>query len=789
MRMGLLFAFLLTANQILAQCTAFITDQRNRALQGDVLVYRNGDSSLVRFTSFDKGNLLMNLEAGNYELVIQVPDYASRKVAVQISDSSMPLHIGNLILEPLAITAREVEVTARKPLYQRTDEGARINVEHTLLAATASTTELLQKVPGISLAGGKLFLFGTGEALIYLRGKQITLETLRSYPPDQIQSVEIISNPSARYDANGRAVVVIKLKPNDSEGITGTVTETATYGRHFQNNLDASLNWQKKKLGMSAGYALASGTDWANNRYSTKTNTASGDIVTNSYYEEHPRSTYVANYRFGMEFHPSDKTDVSLQYDGLYNLFDLDVRNQGVTNGTDASVTTIAMRNAARTINMNNALNVNVNHQLDSSGSTLFFGAQYCNFQTALHDRIAETISRATEQWAALRANDGSNQIHLITAQLDVVKQLGDGFSMAFGAKYAHTVNSSAMAIRSKADGSIVWQDYPQYANNFVYREIVPAAYALFNWKYQAFRFSFGTRAEVSSVKGFSKKLNQTVFDTTYFNFFPTAKVDWLVTQNWRSVWSYSHRINRPVYQDLDPFVWYIDSLTSIRGNSFLRPELTHSFEWKISFKNYSFKLGYAYTRNKIWQWVSTGEAGSGSVQFTKGNLQNYHQVNIAFDIPFESKWYNTYNTVALNVNVIDDRSGRFTFRPLIPQLYVNTYHQFMIPKIMNVDLSAEFYGWVSDGVGYRKPYYYATLGVSRSFLNNQLSIQLTWNDFLFSARNQGYRVQGPITNNFNQQFNTRYGRITITYNFGHLKEVRYHNKSVNEKEFNRIKQ
>ncbi len=562
-------------------------------------------------------------------------------------------------------------------------------------------------------------------------------------------------------------------------------------GKHLQSTTNFDLGYRHRKLSMSAGFGRDLGKNWNENSYGVIYSLPQGVYKTSSYYQEHTNSTNVANYRLGLGYEIDRKTDVSVQFDGLSNLFNLAVENQSKNEGPAGEITMIDMYNNGKTKNTNNSANINLNRKLDTLGSSVFFGAQYNSFQNILYDQINERITyNDNSASSGMRINDGHNGIDVFSAQADVVKVLGKGQKAEFGGKYYAITNESRIVFRSKGANEGDWKENQQLANSFLYNEKVPAAYFMYSDKIDKFSFNIGSRAELSNVYGFSRKLGQKVFDTTYVNLFPGIRGAYELNSKWRISTGYGYRINRPVYQDIDPFVWYIDSLTSIRGNSGLKPEYVHAVDGSVSYKSFVLKLGYAHANNAIRSIARTGGSGVNSIVFTKENMQHYDQWNASLEIPFETKSFNSFTSFTYNLNKLIDARPGYISSTLTPLLYIYTYNQLTMLKFCNIDISGEYYGVGSDGMTTKKkPYYYLSLGVSRTFADKRLSLQLTWNDFLKTARNVGEKRVGVISNYYSQRFNTYYLRLTVSYKLGGLKNAAYRNKQVNTTEFNRIKQ
>ncbi len=766
-----------------------VSNTANQPLSGEILITNTKDGSLLKTGFFENG-------------IVQVPGIPAVSFNVKISsfglgDTSFTVtttgdeyDFGSISLSAVRQLSGVV-VTAKAPLFKKTGEGTRVNVENTMLSASTSAAEVLSRSPGVTVGKGTINVFGKGDALIYLNGKPITFEIMGSIPVAQIKSVEIITNPSARYEAKGRAVInIITKKMSSLEGFQGVLTQNSTFARHYLNTASFNFNYRKKKLSLTGDYVLDQGVDW--NKGSSQKIFAypTGKYTGNATQEENTRLTRVNNYRLGLSYQLTKKSDFSIQYDGLYNLFDLAVDITNKMNSPNGSYTSLATFNNGLTRNLNNSINLNYNLAIDSLGSNLFVGAQYSNFKTRLYDQIHEAINNnGINEPKYMRVNDGNNTINLYTAQADATKMFRNGGKLEAGARIAKITNEGRVTFKSRADTSDEWTYFPQFANSFIYTEVVPAIYLQYGITKNKWSYGAGVRTEMSKVDGFSRALNQKVIDTSYVNFFPNLRIGYAPSDKWSYGLSYSARITRPMYQSIDPFLWYLDSLTVVQGNPRLIPELVHSIEGTITWKSYNLKLGYSRSNNPMRGVARVGNNGPNSIIYTSENLGHQELYNASLDIPIELKNFSSFNTVSVSLEKLLDSRPQYIQGKFTPQVYLYSYNQFKIPRLFDLDISGQYYSYRSNGLGFVDPIYDFTVGISKSFFDNKLQVRLMSEDVLRTKRFIGSNTVGLITTSYNSRINSHFGRVTITYKFGKLRSPAYKNKTVNDSEYNRIRQ
>jgi hypothetical protein len=792
-----LVCFLVFSNLLNAQNSYTLIGQvKNKEgvlMAGNALALSVSDSSLIKGTFFFDG--VFELSGVNEkEVLLKITSIEINDTLFLVTNNKSKNDLGTITVSQKGLSLDEVVVTASVPLFEQTKGGAtKVNVKKTMLGSSTSVSEVLSKSPNVLVGSNGASVVGKGEALIYLNGKEIPYERLSSIQVNRVESIEIITNPSAKYDAEGRAIINIITVPNHSEGIQGALIQNSTMAKHFLSSSAVNLSYRKGKWSLKGDYGANFGKDWNQSKTKRTFDTDQGIFVSDINHEENTRLTYTSNYSFGVGYQINKNNDISVEYDGLYNVFDLDVRAQNNSIdpvGFSSGLNTV---NDGQTVNKNNSITLNYNSNLDTLGSTFFAGGQYSNFNTNLNDLIAEEIyenDRIT--YEAIRNNVGSNDIIIATPQVDYNRIFKNGGSLEMGSKYSYANNRGRVDFYSKANKTDEFIILPQFSNDFEYTENIPAAYLQFNGELKGkmkINYSFGLRSEYTSSKGVTNVLDSIVIDTNYVNVFPNMAINGNLSKNWKLGFSYSARINRPQYQDLDPFIWYQDSLTSVQGNPFLKSELTQAFESTISLKKYSLKIGYNYSTNSFRYAVFPGGTGVNSVVLKKINVNQVNSYFGSLTIPFEVKFWKMYNTLSLTFDQIIDERTEFKLNKITPQFYFYSYNEFKVKKWFNIELYGEYVGEQNDGIYFREATGSVSFGLSKNFFKNALTCRFIANDVLKTYEEVGSYELGQTSTDYTRKLNTNFYRLSIVYYFGKLWNVVYRNKATGDEEFNRINQ
>lgn len=771
-----------------------VTDESDNLLEGNILLLKPNDSVLVKGAFFTEGKINfenINLTIDQGLLRISSLGYEDYEKIIDKQEIDNGIDIGIIKLKESTLDLDEVLIQSKAPLFKTSPDGVlTVNVNETMLSSSINTMEILSKSPNVLVNDNSISVVGKGAALLYLNGKQISIERLGSIPVNRIDNVEVITNPSAKYDAEGRAV--INITTINSENVGGTmvnVNHSVTKGEHFISYSAVNLDYSKNNWSISGDYSVRLGRDWNQYRTTKQITTNEGIITSNNNSEDNTRITYSSNYRMGVGYKINSKSDLSLEYEGLKDVFDLDIAtDNSVLAPNDLEISRLQAVNNGETINTNDAFSLNYNTKLDTLGSSLFAGASYSFFKGGLDDFIEE--SDVVVDTRAFRKIVGVTDISLLTSQLDYSKVFKGGSTLEGGIKYANAVTKGDINFLSRQDGEDDFLSNPLFINNFRYEENIPAAYVQYSVPFKKkWHLKIGARSEYTNAKGVSEAFNETVIDTNYINLFPNASINYKVSDNVNVNLAHSSRIRRPKYQDLNPFIWYQDSLTFQQGNPRLIPEITRAFEGTISYKKHSLKVGYNDTKDLIRSVLLRGQAGPNSVVKQQVNIEKNRSYFVATTMSFNYGVWSSFNTARLTFSEIIDDRPQFQSEDITPQLYVYSYNSFDIKNVLELELQAIYEGDRNDGVYRNEEKYLIALGATKSFLDKSLTLSFVANDLFRLYDDIGSYEIGAINYNYSGRWNINYYRFSLVYKFGNLKKKNYKNKSVGKDEFKRIKQ
>jgi hypothetical protein len=664
-----------------------------------------------------------------------------------------------------------------------------VNVANTLLSTSSSVNELLSRVPNVVVAEGQISVLGKGEAIIYLNGILINYERFASIPVSQILKIEVISNPSSKYDAEGKAVINIITKPNIENGIIGTASQHVTVSKFAGTSTNTLLdfNYTKGKFSFITNYGLQLGKG-RELLYTTRTRPNPNEFMRSELTTDWKRQfNNYSNFGFGLQYTFSPKNYISLAYSG--NIEDLggsvESRNS-ITNSTGKSF--YATDIAKNDVLLNQFINLNYNAITDSKGSSLFIATQYSNYNGTVKDFIDENSLVDQINGERYLKNNVGNTINIISAQADYSRKFTENTKLETGAKFSNATIKSAtdFLIADADDMNFEFDD--ELSSDFKYEEKISAAYFSYASSIgEKFNFSVGARGEVTKYDLYTSANGIQKFDKSYGTFFPNMLLNMDFSEDLKTHFSFVSRITRPRYQALNPFVVYQDPFTTIEGNPNLLPEKVYAFEIGAMYKKFDFKIGYTYKTDPISAAALRGDTPNSYI-LRSLNLEKEHTFFTSLSKSFTSKWWNSTNTVSMSVTKVIDDFYEYAMGPVKPQIYLYSNNTFTIPNLFKIQLLAWYLGDKSYGLRHDNSRSIVTLGIERNFFKDALKLNFTANDIFHDFMVSGDYEVGQTEIYYHRTYTTNYFKLIATYNFGNSKKSTYKKTEIEQSENNRAR-
>jgi hypothetical protein len=692
----------------------------------------------------------------------------------------------------------EVTVKASRPQIIIEPDKTTINVEGTVMAEGSNALDVIGRSPGIYVdQDGNINLNGRTGATVMINDRPTYMSAidlanfLRSMPADNIKSIEVINNPTARFDAEGSAGVInIILKKNNVDGVFGNIQVGGQYNGLFAPNAGMTLNVKKGKWSTNGTLnynEFAQYNDLEINR-----NFRLGEGVSSFNQESRITSRYKtpsfngsANYEINPKQNLGFNVQASTSTDNTTNSSGTVVTNPGqnFNNYIESFNDSKGERNRLFT-------NLHYDAKLDSLGSKISADVDF-TIMDSESSALLDNSYWSGNNDPSLSYTDKIQTLNdmyytIFTAKVDFTKALKAGKTLEAGMKGSWVESDNNLDL-SRATNEGPFESDPN-SNRFIYNENVLAAYASLKGSFNdKLSYQGGLRAEYSDIVGNSVTLNQ-VNKQNYVNLFPSFFVQHKVSDNYQIVYNANRRITRPNYRLLNPFVYYIDPLTSETGNPHLKPQYSTNFEMNHVVKGaYQFSLSYSLTEDAFMQVFIQDQEERTTTTFTD-NFQQTRNANFRAIVPVEiQKWWNTSNMLQVNYNQFQTPIGEDFLDVEQVSYMARTQHNFTLPKGFKMELMAMYLGPQIWGQGSIGGFGWVDAGVTKSLMKDKISLSVNGTD-LFRSQVIKAKVQfAEIDTNFRQYRSTQGVRFTVRYNFAKGESFRVKSNSGSSEERNRL--
>ena len=735
--------------------------------------------------------------AGTYLLRFTAIGFTRNKTApFDITDPAASKDFGTILLQPEVTTLQDVTVTALRPTITQLPDRMVVSVEGTAMAAGNNAYTLLTKAPGVFIDGeGNISLNGRSGITIMLDGRLTYLSArdlrtlLESMSAENVKSIEIITNPSSKYDAEGTAGILnINLKKNTLQGINGSV-----YG---------SINHNFKQTGFTAGGNLAhkrgrwnsflflDGGRRVGGRDATFTRIFFGDPKT-TYFDQVATGNFKAegppSVRLGTDYTLNEKHSIGFMAAFTTNTAHSDFLTETlIGNAPKTPYQAIDADNFNSNTYTNYTGNVHWVNKIDTLGTQLSADFDFVKItnQGEGHFYNYFTDVQSGQQTRDFLYTSTPNGYNIYSGKADFVRPLKGKHKIESGIKASRVISDNDSRFYF-ANGGLVLD--PLRTNHFKFHENIYAAY--FNWSgpiSKKVTVQTGLRAEQTENTGRQLTTEQDS-SRSYLGLFPTLFVQQKVTDNYSINWSYSRRLSRPNYGNLNPFRAYRDPYTWWEGNPGLRPQYTHVFSVAQAFKKiYHLTLSYLRHTDVITE-VPTLDVEKNITIYTIGNLDKGHNVSATALAPIKitKKWdtqntavlaYAKFTTVTMNGPLQNDQ--------VFYMLQSN--HTILLPANIRMELNLMYRGPAANGLYIMDAMHRVDVAFKRSFLKKKLDLTINGNDLFKGMRYLWTTDIGGNVNDFDQYFRFRSIGATVRYNFSRGQKVETKTRSTIE-EVNRL--
>ena len=784
---AILFSFIIHAQN--GKITGSVNDASMKGIHSaTVSLLKAKDSSVTKFVATGKDGEYEFLSIADGKYFVSVSSVGYAKVAsapFEISSSNSTINVPALVVSEQIKDMGGVTVTAKKPFIEARPDKTIVNVDASPTSAGATVLELLEKSPGITVDNdGNISLRGKAGVIIMIDGKPTYLSStdlanlLKNMPASQLEQIEIMTNPSAKYDAAGNSGIInIKTKKGRASGFNGSIMAGITTS--FFKAGDALYVTPKSQNSINFNYRKNKFNFFGN--YNPNVYNGRGNLnIERRFFDDNGNiagySDIATRFKFGNNNH-SLKVGVDFFADKK-NTFGV-VASGFMFNGhpTPVTVNTLSDANHEETSSMvsltenkidfnNFSGNFNYRHVFDTAGTELTVDLDYIGYRNTsdmlLTTEFYDNMHQQSSDPLLLKGHLPSD-INIYSIKSDYTHPFKGGRVEA-GIKSSYVKNNNIVDYqRLNADKWVP----DSRSNQFIYDENINAAYVTVNKQLKKWTLQGGLRVENTIAKGY-QVTNDSTFKRNFTDLFPNAYITYTINQKNSLTLSYGRRITRPNYQDLNPFTYFLDSLSYRQGNPYLLPqftnnvELTHTFNGKII-----TTLNYNNTTDVISQ-IFKQNSQTKIVYFTADNVAKFINMGISITAPVTiTKWWNTN----FFTNIYNNHyKGIYNAEPLdisYTSFMVNITNTFTIKQGFSLELSGFYRGKGVDQLTINQPIYQMSIGGQKNILKNKATVRLNIRDPFAWQEYRGVTDYGNIYAKIHNKFDARQATATFTYRFG----------------------
>ncbi len=754
----------------------------------------NPDQEIVQGTiTEDDGTFTVSgLDDAGYQLKVSFvgyDDYLSDAFTIS-EDELFP----EIILNESSEGLEEVTLIGRKPTIVRKADRIVFNVENSILSS-GSSLDILKRTPSIISSNESLSV--RGQAItVYINDRKVQLSSeelmslLNNLGGDIIKSVEVIPNPPARYDAEGGPIVNIITSKSITPGYKGSVNGTGTYAIFPKYRVGTSHYFKNDKVNVFANYNYG-------NRKEFRTN----DNYVNFIREDSPAARWDIDFdrttrtmthsaNVFIDYNINEKNSLSVSALGFLSPESTRNNNaftavQGFGNFEDFNIDTQSFLDTKES---NIALDLKYNLILEKG--SLSSNVHYTQYD---RDRIQDLSSIYRDASNSIFQNvdfstDALQDIEIYTAQLDYETTLGS-WAFEAGAKASVIDSRAKIDYFETEDGG---QEFnPGQSDDFLYDENVYAGYFSFQRDWEKWSAKAGLRLEQTESIGTSLVSNERL-DLNYLESFPSAFVQYTLDENHSFSIDYARRLERPKYQDLNPFAYFVTENNFTEGNPNLQPSFGDAFSLNYTFKGYSFDLYYrdngAYILPVPLQNNETFNQRTESqnaIASTSYGLDFSHQRSVT------GWWYGVlYTSLFHEDNTFRAaESGGVEVTNEVEGLYISldNYLTLNKSKTLSGTVSLEYFSKFISGAYVQESTTNLSIGLRQSLWNKRASLSVTANDILGEANALIFTRYLNQDNGYLPIPETQYVRVGFTYNFGNFR-LRDNKRAIDKQERDRLR-
>jgi hypothetical protein len=770
--MACLYLFILFVGSAHAQIATTIVDQAtNVPLSKASISLQNLKDSIINKTATSERGVFScsNLSDGEYILIVSYIGYDSVRIKIEIENNQTKDFPDTIQLAQTNKNLEQVIVTGKKNFVEFKPNQITLNVAQSPVATNGNAYDAIKLAPGIIETPDGLTFRGK-KTLVLINGRQTYLtdadlkQMLTAMPATDIDKIQIVTSPSAKYDANAESVIDIRLAKNNSYGLNGTLIGGIGSGDQLRYNGGLNLNYRKGNINIYGGY------NYEHNQQhysmcSDRTFTSTDHILENAHEN---RVRYNNSYKAGIDYSIHKNSSAGILFTGYTN-----IRTRASTdNITIAHATPMADSFSTVTMNghaqfSNPTINAYYKTTFDTSGKALTINADYFNFNKKWNDNYTTTYLdnnhvKYQPDYLLRDSSPGNNNVY------------------SFAADYTNPFNNGRIDIgikttTTKTDNNVLWQYHngtdwvvdTTQTNHFVYKENIKAAYISYDRKFGKYEITIGLRAEETTTRS-NLVTKSEAHDSGYFGLFPNLRIQYAKNNNSIFSLSYHKNIVRPDFDVINPFIVYISQYSYFTGNPYLKPQLDHTINFSYTYKqSLNLAVGYTHSDNAIAGIVIAGSNNSSGLM--TGNISTENAMS------FSANWVGALSKI-WGLSILNEADyaafnqgatagGTINNSGWVYQAQLQNI--FKLKKGWTAELTAMYHSTIPSGVYILKPSFGSNMGIQKTMMQDKLRLALSLTD-IFNTEVENYSTNFMgVNEKVKYKVESRFVKLQFTYRFG----------------------
>lgn len=778
-----LFFFLLISNIASGQgkIKGTIMDGNNEKIVfANVLLLNPLDSSLIKGGLTDDFGkyTFQNIPPGDYLISASYLGYNIGFSDPFILDNNSTVDVNTIVLLE-GVTLDQVQVTARKPLYEQKIDRLVVNVSNSIVSTGGTALEVLERSPGVIVnqQTNAISLIGKEGVVVMINGRinyQPTasiVQMLAGMPSDNIESIELITTPPANYDAEGNAGFInIVLKQRTDLGLNGNVFSSLGYGNGETGSGSINMNYRKGGINIFASYGFTL-NDQKNTADIYRRIGTPLSILENNIHTDRDPQQLNNNLRLGADFQLSSQTIFGVLFSAYHNKWTMDADNNSIIKINGMIDQNISLQNEEINRWKHTGANANLEHKF-SSGGKLNVNVDYLHYEDYNPNNYDIQYYTADNNLLSAEKLRSSKltPIDITVGQIDYSNDIHDNLSYSIGLKFGHSSFNNTVSAENNVNGNWIFID--QFTNESDLTENIGAAFGAVDYKLDNNNsFKLGLRYEHTDSQLNTVK-EGSVVDRQFGVFFPSVFYSRTINDNQSINLSYSKRITRPTFNDMAPFAIFFDPNTYVFGNAGLQPAITNNVKAEYRYKSYILSLQYAKQDSTIATFQERVDVVNNQQLYEPTNLSNTKTFSASLSLPI---YLGNKYSIQNNVILIQSETNSFyenTAIKLSKTVYsFNSTHSYNI----NNDYTAEISGFYNSpsitGRYVNKEIYGVNVGFQKKFDNGSklgINIRDLFNSIVFAGGtdlpSQNFLTQTSL------DFSNRTFSLSYSFNFGNSK-------------------